>query len=53
MRKRAETEGKEGWKKKKEQEDVGHHTLVIRIAHFMERRLCTLICAKFFAYLIK
>ena len=25
MRKRAETEGKECWKKK-EQEDVGHHT---------------------------
>ena len=25
VRKRAETEGKECWKKKKEQEDVGHH----------------------------
>ena len=25
MRKRAETKGKECWKKKKEQEDVGHH----------------------------
>ena len=25
VRKRPETEGKECWKKKKEQEDVGHH----------------------------
>ena len=26
VRKKAETEGKDCWKKKKEQDDVGHHT---------------------------
>ena len=31
VRKRAETEGKECWKKKKELEDVGHHTLMLSL----------------------